>query len=77
VRRTVEEYLRLPWTIVVRYHDEQGGYWSARVAEIPSLMYATDKRDDLLSELEQVMIMCFEDSLARGEPIPEPAAAGV
>lgn len=73
--RTVDEYLKLPWTIVVRYHNEQGGYWSAELAEIPGCMYATRDREELLSELEVVMRMWFEDSIARGEPIPEPAAA--
>jgi hypothetical protein len=32
---TLQEYLRLPWTIVVRFHDEEGGYWSAQVVELP------------------------------------------
>lgn len=49
---SVEHYLRLPWTIVVRYHDEQGGYWSAHIAEIPGCMYATSDREELLRELE-------------------------
>lgn len=31
------EYKRLPWTIVVRHHDEDGGYWSARVTEPESV----------------------------------------
>lgn len=75
--RTVEEYLKLPWTIVVRFHDEDGGYWSARLAEIPNCMYATRDREELLRELEVVMHMWFEDCVRRGEPIPEPAAASV
>lgn len=73
--KALEYYMRLPWTIVVRYHDEQGGYWSAEVAEIPGLMYATEQREELLRELEVVMEMWFEDCLAHGESIPEPAAA--
>jgi predicted RNase H-like HicB family nuclease len=60
-----------------RYHPEQGGYWSARVAEIPGLLYATEKREELLSELEEAMRLWFEDSLAHGESIPEPAPAKV
>lgn len=71
------DYLRLPWTIIVRYHAEQGGYWSARVAEEPAIMYATERREELLPELDQVMLLWFEDALARGEIIPEPAAAPV
>ena len=73
--RTVDDYLRLPWIIVVRYHDEQGGYWSAELAEIPGCMYASRNREELLRELEEAMRLWFEDAMARGEPIPEPAAA--
>jgi predicted RNase H-like HicB family nuclease len=71
--RTVEDYVRQPWTIVVRHHDEEGGYWSARVAEIPGLLFCTGNRAELLPELDEVMRMWFEDALARGENIPEPA----
>ena len=75
--RTVEEYLKLPWMIVVRFHSEDGGYWSAEVAELTGCMYATRNRDELLSELHEVMRMWIEDCLSRGESVPEPAATAV
>lgn len=72
--KTLQEYLRLPWTIIVRFHDEDGGYWSAEVAELSGCMYATRDRDELLRELQEVLTLWLEDSLQRGEIIPEPSA---
>ena len=73
--KTVDEYVKLPWTITVRYHEEQGGYWSARVAELPGCIYATAKREELLSELDDVLRLCLESMIEQGESIPEPASA--
>lgn len=70
--RTLEEYVRLPWTIVVRFHDEKGGYWSAEVAELPGCRHATNNRAELLPQLDVVLRMTLEAMLDIGEPIPEP-----
>ncbi len=75
--RSVDEYMRLPWTIIVRYHPEQGGYWSARIAELPGLLYATEDRNELLTELDEVLRMTLESMIEEGEPIPEPSASPV
>jgi len=72
--KTLDDYLRLPWTIVARYHEEDGGYWSAEVTELPGCMYATRNRDELLKELHEVLTMWIDDAIKRGEPIPEPSA---
>lgn len=69
---TVDDYMRLPWTIVVRYHDREGGYWSAEVAELPGCRHATSNRADLLSQLEVVQRIMLDTMLQLGEPIPEP-----
>jgi len=75
--RTLDEYMHLPWTIVVRYHAEQGGYWSAEVAELPGCLYATRDRSELLSELDVAMRLMLESMIEHGDPIPEPSAASV
>lgn len=75
--KTVDEYMRLPWTIVVRYHAEQGGYWSAKVAELPGCLYATADRSELLTELDVALRLMLESMIAHGDPIPEPSAAPV
>lgn len=75
--RTVEEYMRLPWTIVVRHHAEQGGYWSAKVTELPGCLYATEDRNELLSELDIALRMTLESMIEHGDPIPEPSATPV
>jgi len=75
--KSVDEYMRLPWTIVVRYHDEQGGYWSAKVAELPGCLYCTSDRSALLSELDVALRMVLESMIEDGDPIPEPSATPV
>lgn len=75
--RTIDEYLRLPWTVIVRYHDEDGGYWSASVAELPGCLYATADRSTLLTELDVVLRMTLESMIEEGEVIPEPSATVV
>lgn len=73
--KAISEYVQLPWTIVVRYHAEQGGYWSAEVAELPGCLYATKDRSQLLPELDVVLRMTLESMLENREPIPEPSPA--
>ena len=75
--KTVDEYMRLPWTIVVRYHNEQGGYWSAKVAELPGCLYCTEDRSELLSELDVALRMVLESMIEHADPIPEPTATPV
>ncbi len=60
-----------------RYHAEQGGYWSARVEELPGCLYATKDRSELLSELDVALRMTLESMLEHGDPIPEPSATAV
>lgn len=75
--RTLDDYMRLPWTILVRHHDEQGGYWSAKVAELPGCLYCTSDRSELLFELDVALEMTLESMIAHGDPIPEPSATAV
>ena len=75
--KTLEEYMQLPWTIVVRYHAEQGGYWSAEVAELPGCLYCSSDRSELLSELEVAMRLMLETMLEHDDPIPEPSPTPV
>lgn len=70
--RSLEEYLSLPWTIVVRFHESDGGRWLAEVAELPGCVHATKNRAELLPQLEVVLRMTLDTMLALGEPIPEP-----
>jgi predicted RNase H-like HicB family nuclease len=75
--KTLDEYKRLPWTIVVRHHDEDGGYWSARVAELPGCLFATADRSELLTELDVVLELTLECMLKEGDPVPEPEPVSV
>jgi antitoxin HicB len=70
---TVEEYLDLPYTIVV-VKDESGEYsgWFARVAELPGCMTQADTFEELLEMIREAMTAWIESALEDGEIIPMP-----
>ncbi|NHZ72267.1 MAG: toxin-antitoxin system HicB family antitoxin [Aquificales bacterium] len=71
--KTVEEYLKLPYTIEI-FRDEpsdQDG-WVARVVELPGCMTQGDSFPELAEMLDDAMRTWIETALADGDPIPEP-----
>ena len=72
-KRTVEEYMRLPYTIeVVRDDDENGGGWVARVAELPGCITQGEDFQELGEMIEDAMRMWIETAIEDGAEIPEP-----
>lgn len=70
--KTVEDYLRLPYTIQLRQY--QDGTFYADVAELPGCMTEADTAEEALSLIRDAMAGWLEVALADGLPIPEPAA---
>jgi antitoxin HicB len=71
--KTVEEYLKLPYTIEI-FRDEEGddGGWVARVVELPGCITQGDTFPELAEMLDEAMRSWIESALADGDPIPEP-----
>ncbi|NLE08548.1 MAG: toxin-antitoxin system HicB family antitoxin [Dehalococcoidales bacterium] len=72
IRKTVEYYMDLPYTMMVKYRPEQGGYHVAGYVELPDLTMTGSTPEEavkeLLAEKEEWFAMCLE----RGIPIPLP-----
>lgn len=71
--KTVDEYLRLPYTIEVIYDDSDNapGYF-ARVVELPGCMTQADTFAELGEMIEDAMRLWIGSSLEDGQPVPEP-----
>jgi len=70
--KTVEDYLRLPYTIQLRQYED--GTFFAEVAELPGCMTEADTAEQALEMIRDAMAGWIEVALSEGLPIPEPAA---
>lgn len=72
-KRTVEDYLALPYTIEVQYDDSDGepGY-VASVVELPGCFTQADTFAELQPMIADAMRAWIESALEEGQPIPEP-----
>lgn len=71
-QRTVEEYVRLPWTIRVRRRTDDGTYWAAEVEELPGLVAAGETWAELGESLQDALVSYISAVLDAGEELPEP-----
>jgi len=74
--RTVDDYLRLPYTIEV-IRDESDGLpgYVARVVELPGCLTQADDFQELGEMVEDAMRLWFETALEDGQVIPQPRLA--
>ena len=71
--KTLEEYLRLPYTIeVFRDDDEQNPGWVARVVELPGCITQGDTFEELGEMVEDAMRLWIETAIEDGLDVPEP-----
>jgi len=72
-KMSVEDYLKLPYTIEVT-RDESEGYtgWFAKVGELPGCMTQADTFDELGEMIEDAKRAWIESALEDGEEIPLP-----
>ncbi len=70
--RTVEEYLRFPYTIQLRQYED--GTLFADVAELPGCMTEADTAEKALEMIRDAMAGWIEVALSEGIPIAEPGA---
>ncbi len=68
--RTLEEYLDLPYKIVLQKDDE--GSWIAHVEELEGCAAHGDTRESALQRLDEAKGLWIRESIARNLPVPEP-----
>jgi len=70
-KRTLEEYLHLPYTIEVTRDEEDAG-WVASVVELPGCVTQGEDFLELGEMVEDAMRMWIETAIEDGAEIPEP-----
>ncbi len=68
--KSIEEYMKLPYTIELRNDAEDG--WFVRVKELPGCMSQGDSAEEALAMIQEAMQDWIEVALEDGKPIPEP-----
>jgi len=74
--RTVDDYLKLPYTIEVFRDDEDNPGWVARVVELPGCLTQGDTFEELGEMIEDAMRGWIEVALEDGIAVPEPRPDG-
>jgi antitoxin HicB len=72
ISKEVEYYANLPYQIVIEKWEDQGGYYAARVVELPGLLMTGDTPAEAIAELEDVKRDWIETYLELGNKMPEP-----
>jgi len=75
MNKTLDYYLKLPYTIVLKPGQEEGDGWLAEIPELPGCFTAGDTKEEALHLLEEAKRLWLESNLAHGDPIPEPQTA--
>jgi antitoxin HicB len=68
--KTVDYYMKLPYTIELQKHPEEG--WFVRVKELRGCISEGDTAEEALAMIQEAMELWLEVSLEEGIPIPEP-----
>jgi antitoxin HicB len=75
-RATVEEYLELPYhLLLVREGEDKGNPWTASVEELPGCTSQGKSPDAALDGLQAAMTEWLRVALEEGREIPEPKSA--
>lgn len=70
---TVEDYLKLPYHIVIQYlDDESGKYYFATVREFDGCMSHGDTYEEAFKNIQEAMTGWIECKLDGGFPVPAP-----
>ena len=72
IKKQVEYYMSLPYTMTVKYRPEQGGYYVASYAELPDLNMTGTTPEEAVKELLIEKPEWFEICLKHGIKIPLP-----
>jgi len=70
MEKTVDYYIKLPYTIELQQDPEEG--WFARVKELRGCMSQGDTAEEAAVMIQEAMQLWLEVSLEDGLPIPEP-----
>jgi predicted HicB family RNase H-like nuclease len=72
LKKQLEHYMNLHYTMTVKYRPEQGGYYVAGYVELPDLTMTENTPEEAVKELLAEKAEWFEACLERNIPIPSP-----
>lgn len=72
MKKDLEYYSKLSYTIVLEKYEDQGTYWVARVLELPHCLIHGNTPEEALKEIQEVKNEWIESNLEDDLPIPEP-----
>ena len=72
IKKQIEHYMSLPYTMTVRYRPEQGGYYVAGYVELPDLNMTGNTPEEAVKELLTEKPEWFGECLKLGINIPRP-----
>ncbi|MBI2909642.1 MAG: toxin-antitoxin system HicB family antitoxin [Chloroflexi bacterium] len=72
IKKQIEYYMSLPYTMTVKYRPEQGGYYVAGYVELPDLTMTGNTPEEAVKELLIEKPEWFETCLKLGVNIPPP-----
>lgn len=71
--KDLEYYLNLPWTYTIETEAHEGSsYYIIRVNELPGICTDSEKLDEGMREIKELIACAIEIYKEKGEPIPEP-----
>ncbi len=72
LKKQVEHYAGLPYTIAVEQRNDQGTYYVARYIELPHFLMTGDTPEEAVRDLEAEKREWFEFNIRQGNRIPKP-----
>jgi antitoxin HicB len=72
IQERVQYYMRLPYSMTVKYREEQGGYYVAGYVELPDLNMTGNTPEEAVKELLIEKPEWFETCIKLGIKIPLP-----
>lgn len=73
MNRTIEDYLALPYRLVIT-PDEEGGY-GVEVVDLPGCITYAQQWEDIPEMVREAMSAWLGSALKHNDPIPEPSTA--
>jgi antitoxin HicB len=72
IKKQLKYYMNLPYTMTIKYHPEQGGYYVASYIELPDLSMTGSTPEEAVKELLAEKPEWFETCLKLDIPVPLP-----
>jgi len=71
---TRDEYLRVPFVLIVESVEKHGGVWLRRASypELPGAVAEAESAVDAIDGLDDIRVEIILDRLERGVPVPVP-----